>query len=86
VPAPPSTKKGTLDLLAEVLDGSTRLLLERIKSGEATAADLNVARQLLKDNGINAIPTRDNGIGRLAQELPFQSSAEIADDPSENYH
>ena len=86
MPAPPSTKKGTLDLLAEVLDGSTRLLLERIKSGEATAADLNVARQLLKDNGINAIPTRDNGIGRLAQELPFQSSAEIADDPSENYH
>jgi hypothetical protein len=75
----------TRDILADILDESARLLLNRIKAGEATAADLNVARQLLKDNGINAIPTKDNGLGQLARQLPFQSSTEIADD-TENYH
>ena len=29
-------------------------LLARIRSGQATAAELNVARQMLKDNGIEA--------------------------------
>lgn len=75
----------TFKTLAKVLDSTAELLLARIESGEATAADLNVARQLLKDNGINAIPTKDNGIGKLADALPFQSSEEIAEDP-EHYH
>ena len=34
-----------------------RELLGRIESGEAKPGDLNVARQLLKDNGIECIPT-----------------------------
>jgi len=33
-------------------------LLDKVKSGEAKAGDLNVARQLLKDNGIECIPQR----------------------------
>ena len=32
-------------------------LLDKVKSGEAKAGDLNVARQLLKDNGIECIPS-----------------------------
>ena len=31
-------------------------LLKRVKDPEAKASDLNVARQFLKDNGIEAIP------------------------------
>ena len=31
-------------------------LLGKIKSGEAKAGDLNVARQFLKDNGVECIP------------------------------
>ena len=31
-------------------------ILDLIKSGEAKAGDLNVARQFLKDNGIECIP------------------------------
>ena len=30
----------------------TDVLIEKVKSGEAKAGDLNVARQFLKDNGI----------------------------------
>ena len=31
-------------------------LLDKVRSGEAKAGDLNVARQFLKDNGIECIP------------------------------
>lgn len=48
-------------------------LIEKIKAGEATASDLNVARQFLKDNGIEQIPTRENETGRLVQNLPFDA-------------
>jgi len=30
-------------------------LLDKVKSGEAKAGDLNVARQFLKDNGVNEL-------------------------------
>ena len=35
----------------------TDVLIDRVKSGDAKAGDLNVARQFLKDNGIECIPT-----------------------------
>lgn len=72
----------TAEILLELLATD---LVKRIEEGTATAADLNVARQFLKDNSINCIPTKDNGIGKLAEQLPFQSSEEIADD-QENFH
>ncbi len=31
-------------------------LLDKVKSGDAKAGDLNVARQFLKDNGVECIP------------------------------
>lgn len=46
-------------------------LLERIRSGEATAADLNVARQYLKDNNIQGVPKDNSPLGNLVKELPF---------------
>ncbi len=48
-------------------------LLKRIKDGTATAADLGVARQLLKDNGIDVNSARANKpLQELADTLPFQ--------------
>jgi len=41
-------------LLEELHNETAQVLLDRIKSGEATAADLSVARQFLKDNGIDS--------------------------------
>lgn len=51
---------------------SVTLLLQRIKDGSATASDLGVARQLLKDNGIDIhAGTRKSPIHALADALPF---------------
>jgi|688.fasta_scaffold374196_3 hypothetical protein len=46
-------------------------LLARVRSGQATAAELNVARQMLKDNGIEAVPVKDSALDGLAKILPF---------------
>jgi len=46
-------------------------LLRRIQEGSATAADLSVARQFLKDNGIDALATQSEPLANLALSLPF---------------
>ena len=47
-------------------------LLERIKDPDVKASDLNVARQFLRDNGIDAVPVDNSPLGRLMNELPFE--------------
>lgn len=63
-------------LLEQLFDETVHSLLTKIRSGEAAASDLNVARQMLKDNGIEAIPTPRNPLGSLAKELPVFSDEE----------
>lgn len=63
-------------LLERLHDLLTTSLIEKIESGEATAADFGVARQLLKDNNINAVPAQGTPILRLSQTMPFQDSQE----------
>jgi len=46
-------------------------LLNKIKDPDVKASDLNVARQFLKDNGIDAVPTNNNPLEELVKELPF---------------
>lgn len=46
-------------------------LLSRIESGDASPADLGVARQFLKDNGIDAIGDKNKDLNRIAVMLPF---------------
>ena len=46
-------------------------LLEKVKDPECKSSDLNVARQFLRDNGIDAVPTEGSPLQRLADELPF---------------
>lgn len=57
-------------------------LLKKIKAGEATAAELNVARQLLKDNNIDALPSAGGPLDKLSKSLvaglPFaQDKSEV---------
>jgi len=61
-------KKEALEALHGALAKS---LAEKIKNGEATAADLSVARQFLKDNGIDAVPRSPSPLADLANALPF---------------
>ena len=71
------TGKASKKAMEELHGALAKALAERISAGEATAADLAVARQFLKDNGVDAIPTDGNGLGKLAQELPFQTIDEV---------
>ena len=52
-------------------------LLKRVKDPEAKASDLNVARQFLKDNGIEAIPVDNSPLKALVDELPFDTEEDL---------
>ena len=69
----------SLDKLSDMFD---QTLLSVLKEGreimnkegetvkvQATAADLNVIRQRLKDCGITAVPTNANPIGNIVAEM-----------------
>jgi hypothetical protein len=61
------------DLFGLVCDDLTL----RINDGVATSTDLNVARQLLKDNGITAAPAIESPLEGLANALPFPATEEL---------
>lgn len=61
----------TEKLLRELFDSLTADLTAKIKNGTATSADLSVARQLLKDNGIDCNPSKESPITKLYEILPF---------------
>jgi hypothetical protein len=61
------SKKVLKDLHALLCDE----LVRRIRSGEASPTDLNVARQMLKDNCIDQAALEGTPVLRLAQTLPF---------------
>jgi hypothetical protein len=67
------------DTLKELHDVISQELLLRIQSGDATSADLNVARQFLKDNGIDANTGQSQPLMNLATVLPFDPEKEITD-------
>ncbi len=46
--------------------------IDKIKTGEASPALLNAARQMLKDNGIYATVTKSSPLGELVNLLPFR--------------
>ena len=58
--------------LKELHEVLAEKLLEKVKSSDATASELNVARQFLRDNGIDAVPTEGSTLKRLVDELPFE--------------
>lgn len=51
-------------------------LLTVIKSGEATPATLNVARQLLRDNQITCTIKENSPLSELVDVLPFDEYRE----------
>ena len=60
------------ELLAQLHTGLAEDLLAKIVSGEATAADLSVCRQFLKDNGIDTLAFAESPLVNLATVLPFE--------------
>lgn len=66
------------DTLTELQLAVATGLLARLRSGEATAADFNVARQLCKDHNLELPPTPKSPLGALAKSvadgLPFPAA------------
>ena len=57
----------------------TETLLDKVTSGDAKAGDLNVARQFLKDNGIECLPVEKNPMQELMENLPDLDAVPLAD-------
>lgn len=57
-------------------------LLHKIQSGEASSADLSVARQFLKDNGIDCAAGEGTPLHNLALSLPFDEDGNRKLQPS----
>ena len=57
----------------------TDTLLEKVTSGDAKAGDLNVARQFLKDNGVECLPVEKNPMQELMENLPDLDAVPLAD-------
>lgn len=58
------------EILSQLHSELASELLERVRSGEATASELSVVRQFLNDNNISGVPTKENPLGQLASALP----------------
>jgi len=65
--------------LADLHDAIARELLNRVSSGDATSGDLNVARQFLRDNGIDANTNQSEPLLNLAKVLPFDPEQDISE-------
>lgn len=58
------------DMLSNLHTAVAEELLARVKSGNASAAELTVAAKFLKDNHIECVPTADNALGKLVSSIP----------------
>ena len=63
-------KRATEDQFNELLGILTTEFLARIKSGEATTADLKAAADWLAKNDITGIAFDDSPLGKLADLMP----------------
>tara|TARA_B100000925_G_C21959339_1_gene452657 strand:+ start:799 stop:1041 length:243 start_codon:yes stop_codon:yes gene_type:complete len=64
------------DKLKELHTELAEKLLEKVRDEEVTASELNVARQFLRDNGVDAMPTDDSPLKSLMNELPFNDETD----------
>jgi hypothetical protein len=62
-------------ILEQIHNALAEELLKKIQDGTATATELNVARQFLKDNGIDCAPVANQPMLNLAQIMPFDEEA-----------
>ena len=64
----------TKNILDQLHDSVATDLLNRIKSGEASASELSVAVKFLKDNGaVYDVITAESPMANLLDSLPFDA-------------
>ena len=65
-----ANKKASEDMFNELHNIVTQELLNRIKSGEASTADLKAACDWLAKNDINGVAMEGNSLDKLAAIMP----------------
>jgi len=65
------------EVLGSIHTALTEELLNRIQTGVATPTDLNVARQMLKDNNITVTPAVGSPLLNILDELPYDEKGTI---------
>ena len=65
-----ANKKATEDMFNELHNIVTKELLDRIKSGEASTADLKAACDWLSKNDISGVAYEGNPLDKLATIMP----------------
>lgn len=65
------------DLLEQLHSVAVEELLTRIRSGDASAADLGVAVQLLKHNSITADSGKNDSLAELREKLKARQTQNI---------
>ena len=81
--------RGLEEILASIHTELAEKMLERVRGGvddqgeeiKLSAAEMNVIRQFLKDNGIDSVPQKNDPLGKLASELP-----DFSDNPHSMSH
>ena len=63
--------KASKEALDDLHATLARILAARLGGEGCTAADLGVARQFLKDNGIDAVAKSGSPLAAIAASLPF---------------
>jgi len=66
----------SVELLGNLQTAVAADLLQRVQSGEASAAELSTAIRFLKDNNIEAIASENEGLTALMEALPDFDSEE----------
>ncbi len=76
--------KADEELLALLHSAVANALVEKVKSGEATAAELAAAIKFLKDNGITAVLSPETPMSNLVDslDLPFDENSVDEEDDS----
>ena len=64
-------------IMADLHEELANQLLTEVQSGETSASILNVARQFLKDNGVDGVPTQGNPLDNLIHALPEFNEDEL---------
>lgn len=62
-------------ILEQIHNALAAELLRKIQDGSAVPTELNVARQFLKDNGIDCSPEASQPMLNLAKIMPFDEEA-----------
>lgn len=64
------SKRATEKLLAELHNQTAKHLIDRLRTGQATPAEVANAIRFLKDNGIEAMPEESDKLQSIMSSLP----------------